>query len=411
MSDGLTKETTTMKQTEKRALATSSRCSLIQVLALALILCSAAPAAALHSVFLAVPGHSEEALTWCGPAVGEMVMEGYPSGACDEAQADIWAEIVTHRTEGIWDTDPAGLRGAMMSLCPPPGGGWSIFSRTAADDLMYRVAYWMTKNDFPVAAVMSTTAHTTYAPHQEHWVVIKGIITDVDPTTSSTVTLEHVWITDPSPASFGDPPVERFLSGGAWYAEFQPVTKPGSAYDGKYVAIIEPPEVRGVARAELPILQGEVLPWERVWELSRRWLEKLEILRELKAFAEIYRAEPLEPILVDAKYGGYYLVPFTQDGRSVRHAMLINAYDGSLLEVGSFAPVRYVGKEEAVERAQKLLQVRRPERVDVRLTFDPRAGAASRYHPVWRVRMDDRTVAVRQDGTVRFWPRKRDPIQ
>jgi len=380
-------------------------------LALLLSLTLAAPAAALHSVFAAVPGHSEEALTWCGPAVGEMVMEGYPSGACNETQADIWAEIVLNRVEGTWDTDPAGLRGAMMSMCPPPSGHWSIVSRTDAADLMYSVAYWMTRNGFPVAAVMSTTAHNTYAAHQEHWVVIKGIVTDADPTTTSAVTLDHVWITDPSPATFGDPPLERFLSGGAWYAELQPVTKAGSAYNGKYVAVIEPPERRGLAKADLPILRGEVLPWERVVELSRRWLDKLEILRELKPFAELYRAEPKEPILVDPKFGGYYLVPFTVDGKTVRHAMLINAYDGSLLEVGAFAPVRYVGKKEALERAQKLLRVRQPERIDARLTFAPEAGAASRYHPVWRVEIDDRAVAVRQDGAVRFWPRKRDPIQ
>ncbi|MCP4661810.1 MAG: hypothetical protein GY856_40930, partial [bacterium] len=98
----------------------------------------AGPAAALHSVFLAVPNHSEEALIWCGPAVGEMVMEGYPGGTgCDELQADVWTEILAHKdpTEAAWDTDPVGLAGAMMSLCPPTGS-WSVFHNTDATQIM-----------------------------------------------------------------------------------------------------------------------------------------------------------------------------------------------------------------------------------------------------------------------------------
>ncbi len=375
-------------------------------LALLVGLTGAAPVAALHSVFVAVPNHSEEALTWCGPAVAEMIMEAYPSGSCNETQADAWAEIVLHRTEINWDTDPAGLRGAMMSLCPPPGGGWSIFSRTDASDLMFRVAFWMTKNDYPVAAVQSTSAHNTYAAHEEHWVVIKGIITDQDPTTTSTVTLEHVWITDPSPVTFGDPPLERFMTGGAWYAEFQPVTKAGSTYNGKYVAIIEPPRVEGIARAKLPLLEGRVLPWRQVMELSQEWLERTEVLRQLEPFVDLYRMKPLRPILVDEDSGAYYLVPYSRDGETARHALRFNAYDGSFMEAGAFAPVRYLDKDEAVKRAVKLLRMRRSERVEATLTSQPEAGAASRFHPVWKVELEDRWVAVRQDGTARFWPPK-----
>lgn len=383
----------------------------VGALVLAAGLATAPPAAALHSVFVAVPGHAEEALTWCGPAVGQMIMEGYPSGACTVVQADVWASIGSHRVEGMWDTDPRGLRGAMMDLCPPPGGGWSAVSRSAADDLMYQVAFWMTHNDYPVALLTSTVAHNAHAPHQETWVVVKGVVTDVDPTTSSTVALQYVQLTDPSPATFGDPPVERFLTGGAFYAALQPVAKPGSEFDGRYVAVIEPPQRRGVARAELPLLAGRVLPWERVQELSKRWLEKVELLRELKPFAALYRAEPQRPLLVDAEHGGYYIVPFADEREREKgtysHALLLNAYDGSFLEAGAFAPARTVGEKEAVERALKLLGVRRPERLSAALTFAPQAGAADRYHPAWRVEVDGRAVAVSQDGDARFWPRPR----
>jgi hypothetical protein len=263
-----------------------------------------------------------------------------------------------------------------------------------------------------VPALLSTTAHNSYAPHEEHWVLIKGIVTDVDPTTASTVSLEHVWITDPSPATFGDPPLERFLSGSAWYAELQAVSKAASSYHGEFVAVIEPPRVKGFARAEPRVLRGRVLPPGEVIARARKWLDELEILRELEPFAELHRAKALDPLLVDAPYGGYYLVPYALDGETVGHALLINAYDGTLLEAGAFAPVRYLGEKEAVETSLDRLGIRRPRSVTARLASDPRAGAASRYHPVWRVEVDGQVVGVRHDGTVRTWPaerKRRDP--
>ena len=207
-----------------------------------LSMATTAPAQPLHSVMLGIPAYSEEALTWCGPATGQMIMEGYPSGACPVLQEDVWIAIGAHKTESQWDTDPEGLRGAMMSLCPP-SGRWSIFQNTDPEEQMYRVAYWMTQLSYPVAILQDTAPHNSYTPHAEHWVAVRGLITDVDPTTSTTITLEGVLLHDPSPQVLGDPPVIRFLSGTEWYAEFQPVTKVGSGFHGKYVTIIEPPQV------------------------------------------------------------------------------------------------------------------------------------------------------------------------
>lgn len=388
----------------KQATSIVLRAAVATVLAVAV----ATPAAALHSVFLSVPGHSEEALTWCGAAVGEMIIEGFPSGACAPDQADVWAAIDANRVETAWDTDPVGLEKALETVCPPPH--WSVFARDTGPELMYSVALWMTRNDFPAAVVLDTNAHNSYVAHQEHWVVVKGIITDVDPETTSSVTLDHIWITDPSPATFGDWPVERFIAASTWYAELSAVSKATSTYNGKFVAVIEPPERRGklVARVE-EILFGEILPWERVRELAKRWLEEIEILRELKPFAPFYRGEPLEPLLVNPKRGGYYLVPFSTEGKGVSHALLINAYKGNFQEAGAFAPMRYIGKEEAVERAFKFLRARRPERIDAVLLHAPEAGSTSRYDPVWRVTVDRQVVAVRQNGSVRFWPRPEKP--
>jgi hypothetical protein len=254
--------------------------------------------------------------------------------------------------------------------------------------------------------------------------VVKGVVTDADPTTTSTVTLQNVWITDPSPAMLGDPAIERFISASTWFSEFSTVTKATSAYNGEYVAVIEPPEKKGTVRPWIPeIRMGRVLEVDFILASSRRWLESTDFLREVKPFAPIYRSEPQQPLLVDAEEGGYYLVPFSEDGKRASRALLLNAYKGNFQEVGVFAPVRFLAQREAVERASQFWEsegksgkggemetvraryreLRRKPKAS--LHYAPEAGSSSRYHPVWRVTDGRRTVAVRQDGTVREWPK------
>src|SRR5438270_1818793 len=169
----------------------------IKLVLAAAVMALSLPAAAQVSTFVTVTNHSEEALTWCGAAAGQMVVSGYPGGSCVQIQADMWDAIQTAKVESSWDTDPAGLRSAMTTLCPlPPGGHWSIFADPSAASLMYSVARWMKLRHYPVAAVLNTNPHNALVSHREHWDTIKGIVTDLDPTTNPAVTLQFVFITD-----------------------------------------------------------------------------------------------------------------------------------------------------------------------------------------------------------------------
>lgn len=377
-------------------------------------LLSIVPAAAQHMVLLGpLPAHAEEAKSWCGAATGQMVMEGYPTGPCaaglvdpcttDEAppwtQTVVACEIDSQRVEGGWDADPAGLRGAMTRLCPlPPGGHWSIFQETDAANLMYWVAFWMTTNRFPVAALLDTQAHYPEVPaHQEHWVMIRGIRTDVDPThsPSAAVHLQAVCITDPVGLTFGGPPIERCIDGATWYGELQTVGKPTSAYAGQYVAIIEPPLGPGRAIAPESARTGTLIGREAA-------LRAVAALHDKNRCGEpAFRAGRWsEPLLINARYRGYYLVPFLGADGLAREAALVNAYDGSVEETGAFAPTRFLSEAEARAAALRSVggQPKREALTD--LVFDNRAGSPSRYQPTWRVRVDDRTVGVTQEGRV-----------
>ena len=312
----------------------------------------------LHSVMLSVPAAQEEALNWCGPATAQMVMQGYPSGACTVLQEDIWAKVLLNKAESLWDTDPAGMRGAMKDLCPP-SGTWSVYHKTDPAELMFRVAYWMTKNHYPVAIVKDTVAHNTYAAHEEHWVAIRGIITDADPTTTTSVTLENIWFNDPSPLNLGDPAVIRFVTGTEWYAEFQPVTKVGSAYHGEYVGVIEPPVISGLAKAKAKILYGKLIGAPEAKKYAIRWVKEKQ-LTNIVSYKLLANAQPLEPMLVNENYNGYYLVPFSADGKTAQIAVIVNAYNGDFEEVGAFAPTTYISQDEAVVSARQQVKLSKP---------------------------------------------------
>lgn len=365
---------------------------------------SIAPAVASHTVLLtSVPAYPEEAKNGCGPATGQMVLDGYPAGSCllpqGKDQSDVWTEIGLHRMESSWDTDPAGLRGAMMSLCPPPGGQWSIVPDASEQAVMYQVAFWMTTNSYPVAALLDTNMHNTdIAAHREHWVMIRGVVTDVDPTTTTSagVNLEHVCLTDPVGVNFGGLPILRCVDAATWYTEFQSVTKPGSAYLGQHVAVIEPPVRHGRAAGREAVLTGTLIGREAVLRIVHAFQGKNACGEPVFGGG----GQWLDPFLVNSRYRGYYLVPFVEPDGLVREAALINAYDGSVQETGVFAPIRYLSEQEARDTAVRFAGAKQPRDVRAELVFSDEAGSPTRYHPTWRVQVDGRMIGVTQDGRV-----------
>ena len=384
-------------------LGNSSR--LRSVLVLGGLLLAALAGSAQHTAIstLLPPGyHSEEALTWCGPASGQMVVAGYPSSACTVVQADVDASIQANKLEGNWDTDPAGLRAALVAQCPLPAGHiWAVFSPSDATSLMYWAAYYMTQNQYPVAALLGTVQHNSYAPHKEHWVVITAIVTDVNPVGNPSVNLQFVQFIDPSPTNLGDPPLVRFVSGAVWYASLTAVTKMPSAYNGKFVAIIEPPQAEGRAIAISKILlTGNIIPPLEAQRAALASLQKLK-LTDNAAFRELANARPLTPLLVNPKRGGYYLVPFSVNGRHASFAVIVNAYNGEFQEAGRFAPRAFLADRQALEQASRQLGLRKPlqpGQVKMELVA---AETGHPYAPEWRITTKDRTLHVSQTGQVR----------
>lgn len=358
----------------------------------------AAPALiAQTSTFITVPNHAEEALTWCGAATGQMILGGYPT-PCNVPQADVWAAIQAHKSEAVWDTDPVGLGLALMdqSLCVSHASWTAGFSTTSAQSVMWSVARWMKFKHYAAAVVLDTNGHNDIPSHKEHWVVVKGIVTDLDPTTVLTVNLQYVLIVDPSPDPLGGAPIERWLSGSDWYAMFHPVTISGSAYNGKYVAVIEPPQTMGTAVARPRVLVGTIIPPDRAVAAARRAVSA--DLSRVATFRDAPNLQPGTPILVNPNRGAYYIVPFG-DTLSV----LVNAYDGSFMEAARVRTRPILAKNEAIARAGRFVGRERPATGDAILVAPE---GVSPYFPAWQVGVDNERLLIDTTGKVRKLPRQ-----
>jgi opacity protein-like surface antigen len=373
------------------------------MICMVMILC--APLAASHSKILTVaPQYSQEATVWCGPATAQMIMEGYPSGSCTDLQEDIWPVIVANRIDALWDTDPVGIEKAMESLCPPTYG-WVVKTRTTAGDMMYAVARNMNQYNYPVALVMNTDAHNPISTsHTEHWVAVTGIVTDVDPVANSSAVLEAVIIHDPAHLDMSFPSVARYCTAAQWGTLFSAVNKPGSTYHGKFVAVMEPPPVTGTLTIAKAVLKGLVIKPKEALKFAKKWLIEHKYMYQVKGYDILHKAKPMTPMLVDREYGGYYLIPYALQGSNPHAvaAVLINAYNGNLKEVGVFKAMEYVAEDKAVRLARKYLRlgVKQVKKIQAEMVTKIQGRRFHLYAPAWKITLDGKVVHVGRTGKV-----------
>ena len=346
-----------------------------------------------------IPSYCKQQEEWCSAASVQMILEGYPNGVEHPLkQSDIWNKIQSHKQESWPGSDPDGVRGALMELGGDPGVNWVIFKDSSPESLMYSIAYWMTKRRYPTATLGGK--ENSY----EHWMVIRGFETDADPTTTSSVTLNKIYVTSPNKCETGQTSGDDLeVQGEFWYTQAwgNPSGFPASKWNGYLVAVIEPPLKKGVARARRQPTEGRVIPPD---DAARR-AEK--ILRELMTdrtgrYQALRGTAPLPPLLVNRQAKGYYLVPLGLRGRvQSAGAIMLNAYNGEFAGVGVLAqPMQYISETQASTIALQFLgpagkgqNVRSAE-----LLFRFTKETHGWLRPAWVVRTDDFTVYVTQNG-------------
>jgi len=365
--------------------------------------------------------YGQEQCIWCGAASAQMIMNGYPNPAdrLFYSQQHIWNVIQANNstdsadTAWNWATDPKGLRQCLRTLNPPPGGDWNVYK----EQVMFNILFWMNRNHYPVATLINEGGH---------WVVIVRCITDVEPVSGSSPTLQWITKYDPEPHNLGS---ESTMSGTTWYATDWngPVKYTGSWYN-KYVAVIEPPTAKGRVKAMEAERTGEkVISPEEAIKYARKAIDEHR-LYEIPRYA-ILRKEGirnLQPILVreeirpgleeEIKVPHYYIVPFGLDREIgdcgvplARISIMVNAFTGRFEEITAFGrPVRYLPEREAVNIAAKAMNLRDKEieqmlaekLIRASVMYQPSDITHIRAYPFWKITVKQNVLYVDQLGVL-----------
>lgn len=378
-----------------------------------------------------VPLFGQQSCCWCGAASAQMIMDGYPNASdrllypqgpptVPPGLTNCWDVIQANKSTNPtdiaqqWCTDPIGLKACLMTLNPPPGGHWAIFADANRDVLMFDVLYWMNQNNFPVAALINGG---------QHWIVIVGYLTDVQPVANSTPTLQKITILDPEPHDVG---TQTIMTGDVWYAtKFANSVAFAGSWLNQYVAVVEPP----VTKARVKVMEikriGEkiILPEEAI-ESARKAIDALDLAKN-PSYAVLKKKgmRNLQPILVreEIKLGleeervpYYYIVPFGFERETgecgvalARFCVIINAYTGQFEEITAFGkPIRYLPEEEAIDVVAKALDLKKEETrkmlagqaMRATLIFQPSEITHIRTYPFWKITVKERSLYVDQLG-------------
>ncbi len=319
-----------------------------------------------------------------GPACVQMALNSCPNAASRHlnSQADIYTSILSHNTEPTtWFSDPNGIKGALSDPIFSPCGHWSDYSNTDKSSALGKMVYYMDTMKYLMPVSIGSS---------EHWVTVIGYQTDAKPTYSGSVTLQSILFYDPLPGNVS----AMWVSGTVWLNDSTywgtPLNKPGSAWHNKYIAIIEPPKTKLTIKVRPWLLEGIILPGERIELAVTDWLKLVQEQKLTRGpFKNLSQATKFEkPILVKAEKYSYYIVPF----KDSRMSAIFNAYDGSFEEFRYTQKVRrFVFDQKAVNDGIKLNL--REFDVDViridepKLLYKPALSTTGRFAPVWEAQV------------------------
>jgi len=356
-----------------------------------------------------IPSYCQQRQNYCGPAVAAMILEGYPPAQGQpvdhpESQGTLYSAIQGNNGEKLvpfWSankgTDPAGMAVTLSEFGPPTQ--WVVEYQPDWHDVMYAVVHSVGQTQYPVAVLIFGFLH---------WIVVDGYVTDVDPLRSNRVLLLTVDSVDPLPeCGNGIALGTRSRSDGwlwsAYYWHDAETGAGGSQWNRNFLGVIaESASVGSVSVVSQPD-RGQVIRPDAAMQRAVAWLQSGA---GDPLSAELLGLSALDATLVNADQYGYYIVSFGEE-RAVRGVVLVNAYNGSFLQVSVFGGTfQYLTQAEAwaVIAERFALEVgasfeeQPPPDVVAEMIFRPSAQTLSLAFPVWQFRSGHGVVRVTQQG-------------
>jgi hypothetical protein len=139
-----------------------------------------------------IPQYCQYQANYCGAACAQMIMNSYPDVGARKLidQTAIYNWIQANQAEPAPYKAPGTVRDAIHHFNHPPAPDHFVAPTFSdAHEAMYRILLWMRRTDYPAGTMIGGN----------HWVVITGYETDVDPEGNANVSLSSIDYNDPLP--------------------------------------------------------------------------------------------------------------------------------------------------------------------------------------------------------------------
>ena len=377
--------------------------------------------------------HQQDTNYYCGAATAQMILDSIGSGLLD--QNVLYNSNHSHNTQNNWYTDPDGLNYTLNFYKPNPptfNNFFVIYARDTEVEGSQKIVYTLWHYGVPTWTLVYGCGH---------WIVVRGLSTDVEPTPGSTYTINGFWINNPWPPSpsFYDPtvapppphsPSDMCGSGGGRgiASEYLTYTSWKDTYftgcdvwgvgHNQYVSVCDPEVPKlgklKMGREEFQAKGDQIVSSEKVARFAIKGIDN-HGLRNDKLFAKaLDGANPTDPILVqrlDIPDTFYYLLPMTKNDR-VTSLLSIDALYGNFRGGQVFdKPIRkpFVDRNsiikellgKPVDLGDKL------GRVIIRdgtfcfypiMVWKPCKESRSPYYPFYMITIGNRNIYVGYDG-------------
>lgn len=305
------------------------------------------------SVSLNIPYHQQDTDDHCGGATAQMILESIGGGLID--QKTLCESNHSNNTQKGWSTDPNGLCYTLNKLKPASHSDFTVYSEATETLGSHRIAYTLWHNN----SAIGTMVYGKFC----HWIVVKGVELDVDPSTLTSpdnpYSIDGFWINNPWPpcpswdnSSAVPPPPHSSTNGcgggdkrGAaneyvTYTDWQKTYFTGCKW------VVNAPQFICVCNPEVPKLgklvvkrtkgkvegEGIITPNEAT-RLALRGLKRHNLIQDKTFSKACESAQPETPILVqrlDREDSFYYIIPILQ-GNQTTITLTIDGLSGDFL--------------------------------------------------------------------------------
>lgn len=369
--------------------------------------------------------HTQDTSYYCGAACAMMVLAEIGVPYTSMNQSDLYTSNHNHNVKAGWYTDPYGLRYTLVDRKPASfGNTFVVYKPTTEAEGSRKVVYTLWKYGVsPVTLVYGCM----------HWIVVRGVQTNVEPTTGTSYVINGLWVNNPvfrdnDPHNGSDVCGSGGVNGieNQWvsYANWQSSYFTGCNYDSatgskQFISVCDPdePKIELPERAQIdrPFEGREIIDPGQAVEMVYRGMEIGELFED-ERIAKLRDTSFDKPILVkrlDRHDSFYYLAPAMLDGGALGFAQ-VNARFGDLQSVYVLAERTRLyesNREGVLEWVMKRKYELEEERGQFRLRPDtfclsptlvwrPCRESYSPHLPFWQLNSGSQTLYIRADGEV-----------